>query len=191
MMKKAIFMLFVFVEFGMYSQHSLEITSSYMIIYGTSTMHNWEVEVDLKQATLKNIDFKNGLLNSIAIEIPVASLLAPKKLMQKKILKALKATKHPFLSIEIHNFTVKNDTLYSDNGWYTIAGKQQVLPFKCGYSKQKEGYLTLSGIQNIEMTHFDVKPPSAMFGLMNAGNELLVKFKLLVSLGSIREEKIK
>jgi len=191
MIKKAIFILFVFIECGLYSQDSLEFASSDMIIYGTSTMHDWKVEVDLSKVTLKKIDFKNRVLNSITIEVPVAALIAPKKLMQKKLLKVLKASKYPFLSIQINDVTVKQDTLYSDKGVFTIAGKQQVLPFKCGYSKQKERCLMLSGTQSISMAHFDMKPPTAMFGLMNVGNEVLVKFKLLVSLENKSEQKIK
>jgi len=191
MMKKVIVILCVFIQCGLYSQHSLDIAASDMIIYGTSSMHDWKVEVDLNKVTLKKIDFKNSRLNGITIGVPVAALMAPKKLMQKKLLKVLKATKHPFLSIQINDCTVKQDTLFSDKGLFTIAGKQQVLPFKTEYSTQKEGYLMLSGTQSIDMTHFDMKPPSAMFGLMNVGNEVLVKFKLLVSLENKSERKIK
>jgi len=190
MLKKIHLLFFVILTIGLQGQVSLSDTNSFLRVTGTSNLHDWEVEANIKEVQLYNVTFKKGLLQRIELKIPITSLEATKKRMQKKMRFALKEESFPYLTVTMDDCIVKNDSLYCANALYTIAGKKKYIPFISNYTVNDQ-YITLSGMQDIGMKEFDIDPPAAMFGVINAGNEVLVKFKFYIPLKNKSLEKIK
>lgn len=191
MIKKTVTIICLLSTLLLSAQVALDIDNSSLWVEGTSSLHNWKLKVDLDQIVITQSNVKNDTLSSLKFKIPVMALKAPKKLMKKQIRKALKATKFPMLEVAIDRFFVKNDGLFFDTATYTIAGFKKTLPIKCHYKMINKVQLLLSGTQKIQMTDFNMKPPSSMFGLMTAGNEVLVTFEFLINLENKNKEKIK
>ncbi|MBL4745877.1 MAG: hypothetical protein JKY08_05880 [Flavobacteriaceae bacterium] len=191
MINKIFLLIFVSMTIAMSAQEPLKVGDSYLKILGTSNMYDWKLEVDLNQIELEEITFQNKLLTSIELKIPVVSLNKPKYLGQKKINRALEAKEFPFLKVMMDECFIKNDSIYCDNALYTIGGVQRKLPFKSSYELVNNNYVLLSGEQKIAMDHFDVQPPTGMFGFMNTGNEVLVKFHFFFLLKNENIVKIK
>ena len=190
-MTRVVFAVFLFIRILVYGQDSMDAPVSYLVVHGTSSLHNWTLELDVQQFKLISVVFAQERLDSIAVEFPVNGLIAPKKGMYKKMKNALQSKIHPTIRVQLSDFIFKNDSLFISNALYSIAGKEKRMPFKARYVHLKKNEFVLFGKQQIKMSDFNVNPPSAMFGLMNTGNELLVEFKLHFFLENESSLKIK
>lgn len=188
-MIKNIFCLFLGVV--LYAQEQPNSFKSSIFVHGSSSVHNWGLEVDIQEVQLNKITIRDDRLESIAMDFSVNALVATKKEMHNKIRKALKFNKFPVISIQFKALVFKNDSLFTDAALFTIAGVSKKLSFKSSYVQLKNKEILLSGKQQIRMSDFNIKPPSAMFGLMSVGNELLVEFELYFSLKNKNSVKIK
>ncbi|PCI32126.1 MAG: hypothetical protein COB60_10215 [Flavobacteriaceae bacterium] len=190
-MKKLLFFVLTFFSLTLFCQTSIKDKDAYIGVKGTSSVHDWNVVLKVSEIEIYQFNLKKDTLRKLELRIPVASLEASRKSMQKKIAKALKGNDFPFLTVTLDGIRLKNDSLYATEALFTIAGKQRKLPFKCEYRLIEGKGLFLSGIQKIGMANFEVQPPSAMFGWMKVGNEVLVNYGFFIPLKKEENQKIK
>ncbi len=155
-----------------------------MKVSGTSTIHDWEMIANsgLKGAT--SINLENGTLKgikSLTIEMPVKSLKSGKNAMDNNAYEALKAEKFPSIKFEMTELKEIRGNTVKANGQLTIAGKTKLIPMEVTYSIDGKS-IRFSGTHGITFKEFGVDPPTAVFGTIKTGNELILHFEACYTL---------
>jgi polyisoprenoid-binding protein YceI len=70
-----------------------------------------------------------------------------------------------------------NENTWNLTGTYTIAGVSKVLKTQVK-TTVTNGTITLQGSNKITFTEFGMKSPTAMFGAIKTGEDLIIKFNL-------------
>lgn len=167
--------------------------NSDMVVTGTSTIHDWEVEVKdysaqvelsepLSETGLSNI---GAALSSATITVPVKNMDSGKGGMNRKMYGALKKDDHPDIvfSLDSAEVTASSDTSnavsLNTKGNLSMAGSEQPIEMMVNVERLEDGTLKFSGEKKLNMKDFDIDPPSAVFGTIKAGEEVTVKFDLI------------
>lgn len=158
--------------------------TSKIIILGTSTIHDWEVEANILEG---NVEIENGksqpfLIKSLELEIAVKGLESGKSAMDKKMFDALKYSGFPKITYHLTSIETKENvgnSSYSllSTGKISIAGLSKEISMKV-LATSKTGALSFKGETTIDMTSFLIEPPTAVFGSIKTGKDVTVKFNV-------------
>ena len=124
----------------------------------------------------------SAAIQSIRMVMEVRSIKSDMgSVMDNRTFKALKADRDPEITFFITvPFVIRRsaagDTV-SLNGHLTLAGVTRPVIMQVLSFKASQGTLSIEGEQNIKMTDFGVKPPSALFGVMKASPDITINFK--------------
>ena len=165
-----------------------------MTISGTSTLHDWTSTVnDVKGFVEVNEGFaKSGKIgegdeiNLVSIVVPVDSIISPRgATMDKKTYNALKSAEHPEIIFNLQKSKIsdaKGELFTIDaEGDLTIAGVTKQVAFPVEGKIWNNGKMSFNGSYKLNMTEYDMEPPSAMFGQIVTGEEVEIKFELIVN----------
>lgn len=173
------------------SAYTLDESSS-MIIEGTSTIHDWEADVEEMDINITLAPEQLGKdamvspVESFSLTVPVESIESGKGSMNRKIYGALKEDDYPNISFKLTsseltgNSTPEAFTL-NVTGDLTIAGKTNQVTFPVKATRVNENSFRFEGDYTLNMEDYDVDPPSAMFGTIKAGEEVDIIFNILVN----------
>lgn len=165
----------------MVGQQSVNTEKSQLSIFGTSSLHDWEIEAENftgnSDITLKD---DNLVINKLSFNVPVKSLKSGKSAMDDNTYKALKAKDHPTISYKLEKvISAKPSSDGFDlrtSGLLTIAGTTKTIemPVKAN---------TVNGIQftgetTFNMSDYGVDPPTALFGTIKTGDKVTIKFNV-------------
>jgi polyisoprenoid-binding protein YceI len=127
-------------------------------------------------------------LSSLKVVIPVKKLDTDKSSMNDNMYDALKADDNPNITYELTKVSsgvlpsVAGDSVQlSTTGVLSIAGKQNVIEMNVVGSLTKDGKVQFKGQKKIKMTDFGVDPPTMLFGTIRTGDEVTIKFDLLLA----------
>lgn len=171
----------------MAQSYKVNSAASDLKVEGTSNIHDWELSAKELQGTLK-VEMEDGQLvkiNSLDFTVVAESLKSGKGGMDKNTYKALKTddNKNIIYKLEkVNNLdcTSQSECKITTSGYLTIAGTKKPVDLTFD-AKVSDGKITLSGSKKINMTHFNVDPPTAMFGTITTGEEVTIKFKTAFS----------
>lgn len=160
-----------------------------MKINGTSTLHDWTAPVGKMKATA-NLTVENGVLsavNSMLVQVDVMSIKTEKgEDMEEKIYEALKAEEgHKTITFKLTSIKgiAKSGAGYKIEalGDMTIAGhRKNNVPMTVMATVAANGDVIFSGSQKITMTSYDMERPSAMLGMIKAGDDVTIVYTLTV-----------
>ena len=189
-MKKILFIKFMFVLTILNYQYinaqqsfRLIPESSTMKIEGTSSLHDWEMNVEKIKCDV-DITIGNPSVNIFSVSFigESASILSHNSIMDNKAHKALKTDKYPLIKfnlISVHKVPVIDGIFRGiASGEITLAGisKKIAIPYT-GIITGKDK-ITITGSKKIDMTEYGIQPPTAMLGTLKTGNEVTVTFSL-------------
>lgn len=157
---------------------------SKMMVYGTSTIHDWEVEAEGIQGSVTISSDSSMAIDAASITVPVEKMESGKGGMNKKMYGALDKKKHPNITYKLTEATI--DSMDTDaqtfkvntTGDLTIAGATQSIKMTLDGKKAADGSYAFTGSKSINMTDYKVDPPSAVFGTIKSGEEVTIKFDL-------------
>jgi polyisoprenoid-binding protein YceI len=177
----------IFLVQGLMAQSSLslDLTSSKLSIFGTSTIHDWEIKVNQFEGYFDGV--VNGSYPEISegkLTCKVSSFKSYKKSMDKVVYEAMKEDKFPNLTFE-YTETVKKfmkDGLPNVvvKGKLTIAGTTKIVELTL-QGNTVGGKVRLKGRKSFKMTDFNIDPPTAMFGTIKSGDEITIDFDIKFS----------
>ncbi len=186
----------VFVSFTGISQTVKYIVSeeTTMTVSGTSTLHDWTSDVNTVTGTVEvdeelfsGGEVKKGdIITAVSIVVPVKSIISPRgATMDKKTYDALKSEAFPEIIFELKEnkvaeVTTEGFTIHA-NGNLTIAGLTKEVEFPVVGKFISGEKMSFSGSYQLNMTDFEMEPPSAMFGQIETGEEVVIKFELIVT----------
>ncbi|MCF6360865.1 MAG: YceI family protein [Cyclobacteriaceae bacterium] len=173
-----------------FAQHYNLIQTSSISISGTSTLHEWSVNAEKKEGSLlidtkKNTEsyLKKGAISLVTLTVPAGSLHSEKgETMDNKMHRALKAEEHPEIIFELtasipFDLITENNSILMAEGLMYIAGVKKAIKTQTT-AYFANGTLAFSGKIPLKLSDFNIEPPSAMFGQIETGNDIVVNFKL-------------
>lgn len=146
---------------------------SRMWVDGTSTVHDWTLDVEKVNGTMF---LKGDVVDSLRFIVPVSSMKSGKSGMDDKVFEALKHKSYPTISIFAKNVTFK-EGYGSASAEVTIAGVKRTVPVTVVRTTQGN-VASYTGKVDLKMTDFRVSPPTAMFGAIKAGDAITLRFDL-------------
>jgi polyisoprenoid-binding protein YceI len=174
------------------ANYRVSLNDSRLIISGTSSLHAWQCRAEQLSGQLQaEVDGTNlKSVRSLVLNAIVMSIRSIKengeyfeKAMDKNVYKALAADKHPnitFTLARINSMRASgNRTATIDAiGMLRIAGISKEIPLVVNGTLTTNGII-FEGSVPIKMKDFNVDPPTALFGTIKTGNEVVVEFKVV------------
>lgn len=166
------------------SRYTVDKQQSQLSIKGTSTLHDWEIEVEKYSGyidivhTDESPEIKGGKLS-----IEVESFKSGKGGMDKKVYEAMEHKDHPLIYFEYKNTVkqIKEDQKLNMiiNGDLTIAGVTRNIEVEIDGTFSSEKTLQFEGVKGFKMTKFNIEPPSAMLGTIKSGDKITVDYSII------------
>lgn len=164
-----------------YSQYLLDNQTSFLTISGTSTLHDWTIQVNNQSGKMTMSD--DLKISALSVEVESESLKSGKKGMDKKTYKALNTNSHKLILFEFKNLksfkNISNDKIDMVlEGDLTVNGKTKNIQISVLLTK-KDGLIILDGTHALKMTDYNIKPPKALLGAIKTGDEIELSFKTI------------
>jgi len=167
---------------GVNAQSKLTVNSnSTLIVSGTSTLHDWEIEAD-QVSGYATFDIQEGILSKVSdlnIKVKSTDLKSGKSGMDNNTYKALKAEEFEYIIFKLSESTLikeGSNYLVKGTGNLTVAGftRQIDISSTCEITS---GTVKCKGSYTMKMTDWKIEPPTAMFGTIKTGDEITIDFE--------------
>jgi polyisoprenoid-binding protein YceI len=169
---------------GIKSQNiSLTGSDNTVVVTGTSTLHDWEMELLEFKTTAeinKNDDGSFEVTNAV-FSANANNLTSDNSLMDKKTHEALRAKKAPEISFRQSTpitLDIEGEKSFRIKGNLKFAGHANSVSIPINVTSQDDGSLLVKGTATLLMTDYNMEPPTAMFGTVKAGDEIKVTINL-------------
>ncbi|WP_142786283.1 YceI family protein [Changchengzhania lutea] len=185
----AIIVTFLVSQLGNAQQFSLDNKESSLIVLGTSNLHDWHITAETHKGLIQFNDIKACGIEKLKIAVVVESLKSGKKSMDKNTYKALHSDRFGKITYELTD--IKDVTNKSDGKFHiTSLGNLTIMdvtkPISLDLSVDIiKNKIVVSGTKKINMTDFNVKPPTALFGTITTGEDVTIKFTTIFKEQSI------
>ena len=158
-------------------------------ISGTSTLSDWVVKSQQVSGEMmvappaKKADrnaVPAGTIKNAKVILEVAGIKSEKgETMDNKMYVALKEENHPQIAFVLTRPVelVTVPATISAAGEVTLAGVTRPMTFDLKLTHE-EGVFHLQGSRPLKLSDFEIEPPSAMFGQIVAGNDIVVELNL-------------
>jgi len=161
---------------------------AHISVSGTSTLHGWTATAATVTDFPKEIILslaEGEKIDSFAFTVAVASLDGGRGAsMNAKINKALLADTHPSISYQQTSpatltANAAGDFELASTGLLSMAGTSTEVQVTVAITETEAGGLILQGSQQLKMSDFGIKPPSAMFGQIQTDDAITVHFEFV------------
>jgi len=158
-----------------------------MKLSGTSTLHDWTMNANTftseAQFNLKPDGRQITGVRSLNFALVVQNLKSGEKGLDKNAYKALKADVNKDIEFKLVSASVapanNNKYLIRAHGNLTIAGVTKQVTVNVIAVVNQNGTITCTGSQQLNMTDYQVKPPTFMLGAMKTGDAITLDFTLV------------
>jgi len=159
-------------------------------IEGTSNVHDWKMQATQLDAQIE-LDAAGlaaapaTMIKSVKLTIPAKALKSEHDKMDENARKALKADKNPDIiytltKVEAITAETKDGFTLKAAGTLNLAGVENAVTAEIVATRLADGTIKATGTVPVKMTAYQVKPPTAMLGTIRCGDEVKVKFDLVV-----------
>jgi polyisoprenoid-binding protein YceI len=159
-----------------------------MKLSGTSTLHNWVMNAQTFTGEAQ-FGFKAGAgnqlnsLTALTFELNVEDLKSGEKGLDNNAYKALKTGQYKDILYKLTSANVMAENLgkylIKTKGNLTIAGVTKEVDMDVYAVVNKDGSITCVGSDKLEMTDYQVKPPTFMLGAMKTGDAITLNYTLV------------
>ena len=157
---------------------------SKLTVFGTSNLHDWEIEAKGMSGKaafiIDGADLK--AIKSLDFAVEVEQLKSGKSGMDENTFKALKSKTYKTINYKLVHVSKISETtagsfVVETQGDLTIAGvtKRINQTFAVKIVGKKAIF---SGKTKIDMTAYEIKPPTALMGTIKTGKEVTIDFKV-------------
>lgn len=167
--------------------NAFSLVESSVKIEGTSNVHDWESKATSVKVS-GDLEVSNGELlgiKDLKVYIPVKGIESSKgSIMDGKTWEALKAKSCSNISYKMSklNYVKKSGSSYivSTSGNLTIACKTKYVTISAKAKPLGSNKFRFVGSKKLKMTSFGIDPPTAMFGTMTTGDNITIKYNLVL-----------
>lgn len=158
-------------------------------ISGTSTLSDWVVRSEQVSGEMtftpspkkaKGSEMQNGTIKDAKAILEVSTIKSEKgETMDNKMYKALKNEAHPQITFELTSPVElqKAPAKISAAGNVQLAGVIRPMTFEVNVS-YADNKFHLEGSKSLKLSDFEIEPPTAMFGQIETGDDIVVKLDL-------------
>jgi polyisoprenoid-binding protein YceI len=176
---------------SIYAQSIYKISSSKdndMKLSGTSTLHNWTMDTKTFTGDAQfGLDPANAdqltSIKSLTFSLAVLNLKSGENGLDKNAYKALKTNQHKNIHYKLVSATIihreGNKYLIKTQGTLKIAGVTKTVAMDVNCVVNKDASITCTGSDKINMSDYQVKPPTFMLGVMKTGDAITLDFTLV------------
>ncbi|MBV6643735.1 MAG: YceI family protein [Cyclobacteriaceae bacterium] len=169
--------------------------SSKVTVKGTSTLHDWTSETKTIQGnyvfksavTDKKFPTSGSIVSDVKLVIPVTSLYSERgDAMNNKTHNAFVYETNPEITFVVKSDQLKEVTKEGKfklvvTGDLTMAGHTESITLDMEGERLANNQLKFFASKKINMTTYEMVPPSAMFGQIKTGEEVTIEFDLLLN----------
>lgn len=156
-------------------------TASKMVILGTSSVHDWEIEVADFSCDAAITNDASGIVkvSDVSVVCEVKNVKSDNKIMDGKTYKALEGDKHPKITFKsAENISVSANTATKIKGQLSIAGKTKEVELPFTLQDASDSTVKIAGKMPVKMSDFGIDPPTAMMGALKTGDEVVISYDL-------------
>ncbi len=169
-----------------YAQTTYQIHDVTIKLNGTSTLHDWEMEANRAKGEAQlifNAENESELtsVKSLTFNLEVKDLKSDNSGLDKNAYKALNADKYKNISYKLTSSkesSEKGGYLLKTQGKLTIAGTTKDVAIDIHLVINENNTITCKGSYQLNMTDYNVEPPSFMMGMMTTGDKLKIDFEV-------------
>lgn len=159
-------------------------------IDGTSNKSDWTVEAQEMTLDLAVDAADPFSVSSLTLDVASARIKSDKgAIMDRNMAKALKVTQHPSIVFSLTGASYEEGGtsrlfLLNVTGDLTLLGSTQPIEFAATGEALSDGAFRFMGSYTLNMTDYDMTPPTAMFGALRVGKEVTIRFDVIVAPGA-------
>lgn len=174
-------------SFNLYGQSfSLSDKESKMQVKGTSSLHDWVMEMGNMDCNV-NLILEGSRIKDIG-EIKFSGkakeLKSESNLMDKKAYSALRSDKFPEIKFIKTSLTglISDNTKFSGKieGDLSVAGEIRRVNFPFSGTMKSNRTIDINGEIELKMSQFKIDPPTAMLGTLKTGDAISVSFSIFL-----------
>ncbi len=167
---------------GYASAQTLKLNPKFnLTIAGTTNVHDYETKVTQMNGEIVLNGSKQ--VKSLVVNIPVKSIKSKEKLMDTKTYEAFNADTYPNISFKMTDLQSLQmngaDVSVALTGNLTFNGTTRKVTLKSNGKEVKPGLYQFKGAIALKMTDFNMKPPTAMMGMMKVGDGVTLKYDVM------------
>ncbi len=151
---------------------------------GTSTVRAWScpaqgiMKVTPGTSSEPVPGFPTGV-QTVAITVPVLAIECEEEDMRQHLREALNEPAHPEIVYQLEQYTLTGNDTAQTKGTITIAGVTRPIEFDVRLTPSSQGVRSV-GETTINMTDFNITPPSLWLGMLNVGEMVRVRFEAVL-----------
>lgn len=174
---KYLLIITALVGYFSFGQIKLNTEKSAMQITGTSSLHDWEMDVNEFNVTGLITDAE---VQNLEVTIMAKSMKSGKSIMDGKAYDAVKADKNPKIIFSAKTLQIKGDKI-SGKGNLNIGGESRQIDLVASIVSNAATEMQLKGTVPLKMTDFNISPPTAMFGTLTTGDEVVINYDIFIT----------
>jgi len=158
-----------------------------MSISGTSNLHDWATSVENIQLQAE-MELVNGFVSSVGTATLTAHVESIKSdkgtIMDNKTKEALKGDKHPLITYRLKQVDISEQknkiSLLKTEGSLRIAGVTKQVKMDVYARQLPNGDVEVWGGNDIKMSQYGMKAPTALLGSIKTGDDVKVTFSIIL-----------
>lgn len=174
---KYLLILTALAGFFSFGQIKLNTEKSAMQITGTSSLHDWEMNVKEFNVTGNVTDTE---VQNLEVTITAKSMKSGKSIMDGKAYDAVKADKYPKITFSAKALQISGNKI-TGKGNLTIGGESRQIDLVADIVANAGREMQLKGSVPIKMTDFNISPPTAMFGSLTTGDDVVINYDIFIT----------
>lgn len=168
-------------------QVAYNLKSFKVVVSGTSNLHDWTADVTKMQinSSMDVTSNKFAGISSATVVVDANAIEGSEgSIMDGKIRDALKADQFPKITFQLTSpikvQPTSGETSETITGKLTIGGTTLPVTMMVNTTMLPSGEIQIKGAQKIRMTSFKLAPPTAMFGALKTGDDVVVTYTLVL-----------
>ncbi len=168
----------------MQAQVAAQDSAPQFTLSGTSTVRAWScpaqgiMTVTPGRASEPVPGFPTGV-QTVAITVPVRAIECEEEDMREHLREALDEPAHPEIVYQLEQYTLTGNNTAQTSGTITISGVTRPIAFDVQLTPSAQGVRSV-GDTTINMTDFNITPPSLWLGMLNVGELVRVRFEAVL-----------
>lgn len=162
---------------------------SKMWIDGTSNKNDWTVTAtELSGFVMMDASgtVSNPGIQQTEVVVPAIKIVSNRSSIMDRLMRnALKVQQHANITyaLKASEVSASTDTGYTlqTTGDLTLAGETREITMSVTGEMQSDGQIRFTGSYPMLMSDYNIQPPTAMYGALRTGNEVVVHFDLLIT----------
>jgi len=163
---------------------------------GTSTLHDFTItanniksSINFESSMNENNSLEEFKITYLKLIVPIWKLDSGNESMDENTQEALSSDENPNIifaltspvDFSFDNINEVDSVQINSSGTLLVARIEKPILLIITVIKQSESQFVIKGSKKLLMTDFGVEPPSMFFGTMNTGNEITVKFEMILN----------